>query len=308
MEGDKIDLLGMLFEFDRVNRRVMISQRKLVVDLLARAGITKYAKTPCGSDLFETPVDSPPCADPDLYRSLNQSFAYAASRTYPECLPASSLLATRFPVVTEEDFRRLKRAISYLGHDLDHCLVIQPGSLSLVCSADASYGVHPDGKSHSGLCVGFKGCDSVPDSFFIFSSGKQSIVTTSSCEAELVCANKGGSYLVWASQLLEGYRLFGPAAVLERNEDLTVYAHEALDMPVMHQDNNSTRHIIAKGHGNFQNSKHIRVRYYFIRDLVLGGELRVIWKSTVDMVADILSKGASFGVFKFLLPKLIGKR
>jgi hypothetical protein len=218
VEGNKIDLLGMLFEFDRENKRVIISQRKLVDDLLVKAGVTKYCKNPCGSNLFDAPIDSPLHADPDMYRSLNQSLAYLASRTYPECLPAACVHASRFPP-TEEDFHRLINSISYLGSDPDHCLVIQPGSLPLVCSADASYGVHWDGKSHSGLCVGFRGTESVPDAFFMFSSGKQSIVTTSSCEAELVCANKGASYLVWASQLLEGFHLLGPAAVLERNED-----------------------------------------------------------------------------------------
>lgn len=307
-EGNRIDLLGMLFEFDRVQNRVMVSQRKHVADLLAKAGVTRYAKSPCCTDLFDCPVDSPPCADPDLYRSLNQSFAYAASRTYPECLPASTVAASRFSVATEEDNRRLLRSISYLGSDIDHCLVIHPGSLSLVCSVDAAYGVHADGKSHSGLCIGFQGCGDIPDSYFAFSSGKQSIVTTSSCEAELVCANKGASYLVWAAQLFEGFRLVGPAAVLQRNENTTSYAHEVLELPVLHQDNNSTIHLISKGRGNFQNTKHIRVRYYYIRDLVLGGELRVIWKSTVEMVSDILSKGAALAVFLYLLPKLIGKR
>jgi len=307
-EGNRIDLLGMLFDFDRVKNRVLISQRKHVADLLAKAGVTRFAKSPCPADLFDVPASSTPCSDPDLYRSLNQSFAFAASRTYPECLPMSSVAASRFSVATESDYARLLRGISYLGHDPDHCLVIHPGSLSLVCSADASYGVHADGKSHSGVCVGFQGCGEVPDSYFVFSSGKQSIVTTSSCEAELVCANKGASYLVWAAQLLEGFRLVGPAAVLHRNESKSEYAHEVLELPILHQDNGSTIHMVSKGRGNFQNSKHIRVRYYYIRDLVLGGELRVIWKSTVDMVSDLLTKGAALGVFLYLLPKLIGKR
>jgi hypothetical protein len=308
VEGNEIDILGLLLEFDRVNRRVIISQRKFVADLLVKAGITKYAKTPCGADLFEVPKDSPLCSDPELYRSLNQSLAYAAGRTYPECLPASAVRATRFPVASDADMFALKRVISYLGNDPNHCLVIHPGSLSLVCSADASYGVHHDGKSHSGVCVGFKGCDGVEDSYFIFSSRKQSIVTTSSCEAELVCANKGASYLVWAAQLFEGFRLAPAASNLYRNADATPYAHEVVEVPVLHQDNNSTIHLIAKGRGNFDNTKHIRVRYYFIRDLVLNGELLVQWKSTVDMVADLLSKGAAYGVFNYLLPKLIGKR
>jgi hypothetical protein len=307
-EGNRIDLLGMLFEFDRVQNRVLVSQRKHVADLLAKAGVTKFSKSPCRADLFDVPANSPLCSDPDLYRSLNQSFAFAASRTYPECLPMSSVAASRFSVATEADYARLLRGISYLGHDPDHCLVIHPGSLSLVCSADASYGVHADGKSHSGVCVGFQGCGEIPDSYFVFSSGKQSIVTTSSCEAELVCANKGASYLVWAAQLLEGFRLVGPAAVLLRNESKSEYAHEVLELPILHQDNGSTIHLVSKGRGNFQNSKHIRVRYYFIRDLVLGGELRVVWKSTVEMVSDLLTKGAALRVFLYLLPKLIGKR
>ena len=308
VEGDRIDLLGLLLEFDRDVGRVIVSQRKHVNELLEKAGITKFAKTPAGPDLFEIPVESPPVADPEKYRSLNQSFAFAASRTYPECLPASTVLASRFVVATEEDYRRLLRSISYLGHDPDHCLVIHPGSLSLVCSADASYGVHADGKSHSGLCVGFKGCDTVPNSFFMFSSGKQSIVTTSSCEAELVCANAGASYLVWTAQLLEGFGLSGPAATLCRNADSTTYAHEILDAPELRQDNQSTIRLIDRGRGNFKNTRHIRVRYYYIRDLVLSGEVVVRWCSSAETVSDLLTKGTTLSVFQYLLPKLIGMR
>ena len=189
-------------------------------------------------------------------------------------------------------------------------LVLHPGSLSLVCSADASYGVHADGRSHSGICVGFKGCDNVQDSFFIFSSSKQSIVTTSSCEAELVCSNSGASYLIWAAQLLEGFHLSGPSAIAElhRNAEITPYAYEEVEVPVIYQDNASAIHIIGKGHGNFRNSKHIRVRYYYIRDLVLAKEVVVIWQASKDMVSDLLSKGVALSVFVYLLHRLIGKR
>ena len=49
-----------------------------------------------------------------------------------------------------------------------------------MASADASY---------TGGCVGFRGCGDLSDSYFIFIEGKQSIVTKSSMEAELVAAN-----------------------------------------------------------------------------------------------------------------------
>ena len=162
-----------------------------------------------------------------------------------------------------------------------------------------------DGKSHSGVCVGFKGSEVVQDSYFIFSSGKQSIVTASSCEAELVCSNVGAGYLVWAAQLLEEFRLPGPSAVAElcRNGDLTPYAHEIVDVPVVYQDNASAIHLIGKGRGNFRNSKHIHVRYYYIRELVLAGELKVVQQSTTEMVSDLLSKGVTLRVFIYLLFK-----
>ena len=78
-----------------------------------------------------------------------------------------------------------------------------------------------------------------------------SIVTTSSCEGELVTLNSGASYLVWAAQLFEGFGL------MHRNQETTPYAHEELlDTPVLLQDNRSTIHLIEKGCGNFKNTKH----------------------------------------------------
>lgn len=81
-----------------------------------------------------------------------------------------------------------------------------------------------------------------------------------------------------------------------------------MDAPLLYQDNASALHLVGKGRGNFKNTKHIRVRYYFIRDLVLADELKAIWQSTVDMVADLLSKGPSLAVLRHLLSKLIGRR
>jgi hypothetical protein len=110
----------------------------------------------------------------------------------------------------------------------------------------------------------------VADSFCIFSSAKQSIVTTKSCKAELDCSNLMASYLVWAAQLLEGFGSSGPSTIAElhRNANLTPYAHKVVDVPLLNQDNASAIHLIEKGRGNFKNSKHIRVRYYFILEVV----------------------------------------
>jgi hypothetical protein len=78
---------------------------------------------------------------------------------------------------------KLHRLIRYLRSTLDLGLVLRPGKLGIVVRllVDASYGLHMDGKSNTGSCVvigdvGAAHC----------SSTKQSIVSKSSMEAEMV--------------------------------------------------------------------------------------------------------------------------
>ena len=76
-------------------------------------------------------------------------------------------------------------------------MIFRPTSLDVVGCSDASYACHDDGKSRTGGCAGF------PGAFFIFVSSKQTIVTKSSTEAELVAINDVIDYLVWLKALLE---------------------------------------------------------------------------------------------------------
>ena len=297
-EGSTFDLLGMKMEWDRELKRVIVSQRDLALQLVEEAGVTKFARSPSDENLYQVAEDSEPLTEKDRYRSWVASLMYLASRTYPECLPAATFLSSRYVRATQEDLAKLMRAISYLGHNKDHCLVIRPASLDLVCSADASYAVHEDGKSHSGYCVGFKGWGDLPDSFCFFASHKQSLVTLSSCEAELVCANSGATSLVWGALWMEEIGMTVNTYDLNRVEAT----------PAILQDNTSAIQVAEKGGGNFKNSKHIRVRYYYITDLVAEGLVKIVWQATSEMVADLLSKGVRWAVFSYLLYKLIGRR
>jgi hypothetical protein len=77
---------------------------------------------------------------------------------------------------------------------------------------------------------------------------------------------------------------------------------------VLRQDNKSTIHLIVMGRGSYRNSKHIRVRECFIRDLVRDREMDIEWQHTSLMVADLLTKGVTGMVLDALLPALIGRR
>ena len=319
-KGNEFVHLGMLISQDLDDKSIAVSQNKFVGELMEQAGpmLDKYGydrgETPADPKIFDEPKDTPFLseADKEIYRSLNMSLMYAATRTYPECLVAATACAARFTHATEGDMRRLLKAINYMTKDPNHCITIRPASETIVCSADCSYAVHTDGYSHDAIALGFEGVGEVPDAFFVFSSGKQTTIAKSSCHGELTTANVGADYLVWAMQLMEGFGNIGAPARLDRKGSeevgLDTFDKQEPSPSALRQDNKSTIHLIVMSRGSFKNSKHISVREQFIRDLVRDGESVVRWLHMSMMVADLMSKGVSRKVFRALLPELLGRR
>ena len=145
---------------------------------------------------------------------------------------------------------------------------------------DAAYAVHSDMKSHSGaiLTLG-NGC--------VYSkSNKQKINTKSSTEAELVAASDMSSQILWTLYFLEeqGY---------------------AIKENTLYQDNKSA--ILLEKNGGLsssQRTRHIKVRYFFIKDRIREGEMQVVYCPTDDMIGDFFSKplqGAKFKRFRKLI-------
>ena len=58
---------------------------------------------------------------------------------------------------------------------------------------------------------------------------------------------------------------------------------------VMYEDNKSCIHV-ANNEVTSNKSKHIDVRYHFVRDLIKTGAIRLQWCDTKDMLADALTK------------------
>jgi hypothetical protein len=87
---------------------------------------------------------------------------------------------------TKQDKMKLDRVMGYLRRTPNQTIVFRPGHLGIMPRqyVDASYGVHMDGKSHTGACI------IIGDTGAVFNkSSKQSIVTKSSTKAELVAGS-----------------------------------------------------------------------------------------------------------------------
>jgi hypothetical protein len=283
--GTTQQIIGMTFALDYAARRVTVTMKNFAEKLGEAYGLQKAAVTPAIDGLFDVREEAEPIVNQRGYMSKGSSAMYAAKRTFPHILVACVLLSSRYNHATEEDEAKVDRVLGYIhGSAGSNKLVFSPRSLQLVASADASYGEHVDGRSHTGGCIGF---ESDTGAWFMFISNKQPVVAKSSCEAELIAVNHVGDGVEWAIQLME--ELGFPQSVVP-----------------IEQDNTCSLELMRQGTGSFKRSKHIKVRFFWLKQLVDEGRVRLVKQRSEDLVADVLTKPLTGAKFRTLSARLLG--
>jgi hypothetical protein len=162
----------------------------------------------------------------------------------------------------------MKHLLRYLKGTLDYKLCYQArsrDSVDLIGFSDADWaGDKSDRKSTCGYAFFVNG------GIVSWKSKKQTTVAMSSTEAEYIGLSEAAKEAMWLCQL--GHDLgikFDPVKLYEDNQGSIFLA----DHPVSHQ-----------------RTKHINVRYHFVRHLVSSGDLEILYLRTEDMVADIFTK------------------
>jgi hypothetical protein len=152
-----LDYLGMIFDYS-VKGVVTVGMGDMVEELVLVIGVTEHdhANTPASTNLFEVD-DASPLLGASEHKRFHSAVAlalYVAKRGRPDILLAVSFLSTRVQKSTLEDFRKLKRLGSYLNSTKSLKLRLSvEGGISIRSHVDASYGVHMDGKSHTGVLI-----------------------------------------------------------------------------------------------------------------------------------------------------------
>ena len=264
--GHVHNYLGMVMDFS-LPGKCKITMDKYVEDLLRDCKVAGIATSPASEHLFEV-RDLPMLSEADRqeFHTGVAKCLYLAKRTRPDILTPVAFLSTRVQKATADDWKKLERVYKYLRGTKELGIVLEPDNkLSMFAYIDASYGVHADYKSHTGMVVG------IGRGPMFAKSAKQRIVTKSSTEAELVGLSDGTSQVVWTRNFLieQGYDL-GPA---------TVY-----------QDNQSTMALVKAGRSTSERTRHIAIRFFFTADRVKAGEIAVEYCPTESMIADVLTK------------------
>jgi transposase InsO family protein len=215
-----------------------------------------------------------------LYRKAIGTLMYTMVATRPDIAFAVSFLSRYLDKNGPGHWTMVKRLFGYLLKTADHCLILgrkdgmtDPESIVLTCYVDADWaGCLEDRRSTSGYLI-FLG-----RSLVSWKSEKQQVVAQSTTEAELISANHGTRETV-------SLRRVASDMGLPQTKATTVY-----------EDNQGCIQLSKNAIMN-KRSKHIEVKYFYIRDLVKDETVILEYIPTAEQTADILTKAIKNELF-----------
>jgi hypothetical protein len=196
----------------------------------------------------------------------------------PDITFAVGYLSRFMEAPTTEHYAAVKHLLMYIAGTLDHgCAYSRgKGTLELTGYSDSDHaGDIDDRKSTTGV-IFFLGGSPVS-----WQSQKQRVVAISSCEAEYMAATTAACQGIWLARLL-GEML-----------------NEKPVKPKLLVDNKSAISL-SKNPVFHERSKHIDIRYHFIRECVEQGRVGIDYIRTNDQLADVLTKALGRLVFQGL--------
>lgn len=245
-----------------------MSQETYAKEILKKCKMAKCnpVSTPMEPGVKLSKFDGEKRVNASIYRSLIGSLRYLTC-TRPD-LSLSVGILSRFMEEPYYSHRKaLKRVLRYIQGTVSLGLFYSKAENNkLIGYSDSDWcGDIDDRKSTSGY-VFFLG-----NTAFTWTSKKQPIVTLSTCEAEYVAASWCVCHAIWLRNLLSKMALKQQGAT------------------VIRVDNKSAIEL-AKNPVNHERSKHIDVRFHFIRDHVNKGSVELVHVASQDQVADIFTK------------------
>jgi len=219
--------------------------------------------------------------DSTLYRQIVGSLMHLIG-TRLDIMYAVSLISRFMESPTEMHLLAAKRILRYLQGTKDFSLFFKANEKSeLIGFTDSDYTGDQDSRRSTSGYIFMLGTRPVS-----WSSKKQPIVTLSNTEAEFVAATSCACQAIWLRRILEELQLKQEGAT-------TIFC------------DNSSAINLSKNPVLHGKSKHIDVKYYFLRDLCNEGKFELKYCPSEEQLADIFTK--SFKLYSFLnLRNLMG--
>lgn len=269
-------------EVERLDQGYFISQRRYAKELLNRFGMgeSKETATPMETRLKLEKEDGELLKNATMFRQLVGSLIYLTI-TRPEISYSVSVISKFMQNPRTPHLDAAKRILRYIKGSYAYGLIYKKcDNFMLKGFTDADWaGDETDRRSTSGYCF------SMGATVISWCSKKQSTVALSSTEAEYMAATMAAQECVWLKYLMKDIfsQIDYAVSIYCDNESAIKLASN----PILHR-----------------RTKHIDVRYHFIREKVLSQEIELKGIPTTNQIADIFTKAldkSKFETFRYAL-------
>ena len=251
------------------------NQSKYIENVLERFSMKdcKPVSTPINSGTKLTKEMSPTTAEEISemnvipYRSAVGSLIYLVTGTRPDIAVAVGEVAKYSNNPGKQHWMAVKRILRYLKETVNLGINCDPDSTELVGYSDADWAGDLDTRrSTTGYLFKF---GNVP---ICWKSKRQPTVALSTAEAEYMALSMAVQTVIWIRKLLKDFYI-------------------ASENPTIIYEDNQGCIAMAKNPVNHERTKHIDIRYNFVREKVEDKTIVVKYLETGEMLADILTKG-----------------
>jgi hypothetical protein len=261
--------IGILVQRDREDRKLRIDQSGYIDMILQRFDMEESnpVATPIATGTrLEKATEDDRTIDVKPYQSMVGSQMYGMLCTRPDIAFAVSQVSqfNASPIATHEAVAR--RILRYLKGSKDLGIEYNgEDGMMLKAYVDADWGASENRRSAGGYVFILAG------GAISWSCKKQDTVALSSTEAEYMALVQATKESIWLQRLFKelGRKVEDEKQILEDNQGAIALA------------NNPAYHA---------RTKHIDIRYHFVRECVENGDITLTYCNTKDMVADALTK------------------
>jgi hypothetical protein len=281
--------LGMEINQNRNARTIKLHQQKFIQSILQKFGMEscKPVRTQqepglqLTKDMCVKTKDDMEYMKKVPYRSAVGSLMYVMVATRPDIASAVGAVSQYCENPGPTHWKAVKRIFRYLQGTQNYMLCYD-GNKSCILEgySDANWGGDIDTRrSTTGYCfIKNGGCIS-------WRSKRQPTVAISTTESEYMALSEATQEAIWLRTLLAELLRFKQQSV------------------IIHEDNQGCI-AISKNPEHHKRTKHIAIKYHFLREKVEDKTIDVKYCRTEDMVADVLTKPISACQYEKLVKQL----
>src|ERR1700712_248158 len=293
--GEMKWFLGIRVVRDRTQRKLWLCQDAYITKICDRFDINSTAKTPMITEPLIKHSEQASQYEIKRFQERVGSCNFAAVSCRPDIAYATQKLAEHNLNPSPSHLKAIDRVLAYLNGTKTFALEFGSGRQQLTpttgaCATDYDFKGFSDAsladdqytrRSTQGVKIDlFKGCTH-------WQVCKQSSVSTSSTEAELLALSTLCMWLIW-------FKRFFDSIDLDLDQDLVAYC-----------DNLQTVRLMIKNSPKLVTKlKHVDIHNHWVREQVERGIIKMEWISTADQAADGLTKALSDQKHKIFLKQL----